>query len=162
MYRNIENCGKLHIRSQKLTQNNFFFCNSIVRRSPQYVGSFAYPSYGRRNYGRSLFSYPSYGGYGGGYGRSFGGRGRRRGGFRRALGNFEQNMNYQHVRDWLDHWIQHNFSDQGTGLILGTAAFGGALIGAGLAQNGGFGKWSLSVKNVSLNKRWYSCFVSFL
>merc|ERR1712029_532105 len=87
--------------------------HSIVRRSPQYVGSFAYPSYGRRNYGRSLFSYPSYGGYGGGYGRSFGGRGRRRGGFRRALG---------------------------TGLILGTAAFGGALIGAGLAQNGGFAK----------------------
>merc|ERR1712029_1171403 len=60
--------------------------HSIARRSPQYVGSFAYPSYGRRNYGRSLFSYPSYGVYGGGYGRSFGGRGRRRGGFRRALG----------------------------------------------------------------------------
>ena len=67
-------------------------------------------------------------------------------------------MNYQII-----DWIQHKFSEhQGTGLILGTAAFGGALIGAGLAQNGGFGKWSLSVKNVSLNKRWYSCFESFL
>ena len=47
-------------------------------------------------------------------------------------------MNFDY--EWLDHQIEWNVSDQGTGLILGTAAFGGALIGAGLAQNGGFGK----------------------
>ena len=97
---------------RQINITNIFFGEyfSIDKRSPSPEPfGFGFGGYGGR------FGLGGYGGYYGGrhgFGRSFG-RGRFYGrGFRRALG---------------------------TGLILGGAAFGGALIGAGFAQNG-FGK----------------------
>ena len=92
----------------------------IVKRAP--TPQFSLPS-GFGGFG-DFGGYPSFGGgYGRrGYGRSFGnprffGRGRRHRGH--GLGGLGRVI--------------------GPGLIIGGAAFGGALIGAGLAQNG-FGK----------------------